>query len=104
MNNQPRHICEKNNGVEDIFKLEVLHDSLVATRIHSHIELLENKHPLEVKYDDEDVSASVEILNVNAPVLGILLLQGYLICIQHRVSGWVLINSKTVVYSSLVFL
>jgi hypothetical protein len=64
VNDQPRHVDEKDHSIQYVFKLEVLHDSLIASGIHSHIKLLKDKHPLKVEYDDEDVCTTIERLNV----------------------------------------
>ena len=84
VNDQPRHVNEQNHGVKHIFKLEILHDPLVASCVHRHVELLEHKHPLEVKDDDEDVCTPIESLYMQTPVVGILLLKGKLVGVELR--------------------
>ena len=84
VNDQPRHVNKQNHRVKHIFKLEILHDSLVASCVHRHVKLLEHKHPLEVKDDDEDVSTPIESLYMQTPVVGILLLKGKLVRVELR--------------------
>lgn len=104
VNDQPRHVDKQNHSVKHIFKLEILHDPLVASCVHRHVELLEDKHPLEVKNDDEDVCTPVESLYMETPVVSILLLKSKLVGIELRKSRWILFNSKTIVDEVLVFL
>ena len=84
VNDQPRHVNEQNHGVKHIFKLEILHDPLVASCVHRHVKLLEHKHPLEVKDYDEDVCTPIESLYMQTPVVGILLLKGKLVGVELR--------------------
>ena len=103
VNDQPRHVNEQNHGVKHIFKLEILHDPLVASCVHRHVKLLEHKHPLEVKDYDEDVCTPVKLFYVDIPSLGVLSLKSKLVGRELWVCLWIFVNVVTVAYGILVF-
>jgi len=68
---QVGHSHKQHHSVQNILKLEVLHDALVATSIHGLVELLEDEHPLEVHDDNKKVGAAVELHYVLACLFGL---------------------------------
>jgi len=68
---QVGHSHKKHHSVQNILKLEVLHDALIATSIHCLVELLEDEHPLEVHDYNKKVGAAVELHNVLTCLFGL---------------------------------
>jgi hypothetical protein len=55
------HTHKEHHCVKDVFELEVLHHTFVTTSVHSLVELLEDKHPLQVHNQDEPVAGPIEL-------------------------------------------
>lgn len=52
-NNDVTGSNEESQRIEEVFKLEELHDSFGPTSVSGLVEQLEDVHPLEVAYPDE---------------------------------------------------